>query len=552
MGMAPRGGLLAPVARPGDDHGARLEAYVAAYELVVLHQNECQTERITSLLEQAHERDWPEVACMLHYAELARVMPAGGATSEHLEAMFATAEAAHDPALLSLCLATQAEAAGYDPIAGDGHEGTLARAVAILDDVPGPAVERTNAYIACGLAYQARALWELEEEMYVRAEQDLAGGLAEPFTRLQDLCLTVLLINRLEARLAGACALFEIGEREAASRHAKESGAPDDAQLRRLPPQFGRDVAAVRYLLSAIAGESEDEPFESAIEAVHEPVWPGYQACVMLGLAVRRLDGGDAAAAAHLAEQSLPYLEGTYLPTVRTLALSLTALGDASSSAGRYATELARLRWRARLRLLASSRARLEAERAMTENERLARHAYLDELTGLANRRAYSRQLTRLQRGRGDHEVAVLMIDIDRFKQVNDRYGHTAGDDVLRRMGALLLERAGAGDLVARLGGDEFVIVLDEIGPVEAEARGRDLVRSVAAQPWRSVADGLAVTVSVGLSCGPAHQLHDLLAAADENLYRAKSAGRCRAVGDRMGDRNGGQAWRSASNPRNW
>jgi diguanylate cyclase (GGDEF)-like protein len=293
---------------------------------------------------------------------------------------------------------------------------------------------------------------------------------------------------------------------------------------------MSRDMVAIRYLLTAIAQEPEPEPFEKVFESAENPIWPGYRGCILLGLAVRRLDAGDAAAAAELAELALPELDPHYLPTARTLALHLAAVADSTPAACRYAAELAQLRWRARLRSLASSRARLEAERVMLENERLVQRAYVDELTGLANRHAYARQIARIRCGRGDHAIAVLMIDVDRFKQVNDRHGHGVGDEVLRRIGGLLLEHSRAGDLVARLGGDEFIIVFDLVRPPDAFTRGEDLVRTVADHAWSDLAEGLAVTVSIGLACGSAQAIDDLLPDADRNLYRAKADGRGRLV----------------------
>jgi diguanylate cyclase (GGDEF)-like protein len=530
MGTAPDDGFLATMVPLATMSGARVEARAKAYEMVELSQAECTADRITEQLEFAEAHGWHEVVCLLHYAHLVRVMPSGGDPGEDLTAMFAAAAAAGDPALMALCLATRAEHAGYHPI-GQHDEGTLARAVAMLDDVPSPSIERSAAYIACGLAYQARGLWELEQEMYIRAQDDVSTTLPAPLDRVQAFGGLILMINRWESQLAAACALFELGEREQARAQAAQELPPRLDQLRGFPARYTRDVVAVRHLLAAIAGRPEPEPFERSLILMDDPLWPGYRACILLGLAVRRLDGGDPTAAAELAEQALPDLDANYLPTVRTFGLHLSALAAGSPSALRYAAELARLRWRSRLRLLASSRARLEAERAMLENERLARHAYVDELTGLANRHDYTRRLAELQRARSGQEIAVLMVDIDRFKLVNDRYGHVVGDDVLRRIGGLLRERSRGDDLVARVGGDEFVIVFRRVRAPQATVWGERLVRATARQPWDELADGLQVSISVGVSFGPADRVEDLLAAADRNLYRAKAEGRGRLIG---------------------
>src|SRR5690349_4704689 len=109
----------------GDE--GRPAAHVAAYELLELSQNECAADRIDQLLARAEAMGWHEVAFVLHYARLARVMPSGGDTSGHLSAMFAEASAADDLALLALALATQAERTAYDPSSSHEDEGTLAR-----------------------------------------------------------------------------------------------------------------------------------------------------------------------------------------------------------------------------------------------------------------------------------------------------------------------------------------------------------------------------------------------------------------------------------------
>jgi diguanylate cyclase (GGDEF)-like protein len=508
----------------------RAAARTTAYQLLERLRGERSTpeHEARALLSEADQNDWPDVACVLHYALLAQVMPVGGDASTQLRAMFEAATAAADPALVALCLATEAELAAYVPDVSPQAEGGLARAVALLDEGRGSPVDRPCAYVACGQAYQARGLWELEEEMYAQASQELRCPLPAPLDRVQRLTRRVVLVNRLEVNAAWACALMELGERRTARELAQRRTDPTAEELADLPEQWQRDVAAVRYLVAAIASEPESVRLETLLNDTHRSIWSGYRSCAVLGAAIRLLDAGDRTAAAQLAEQALLGLDGNYLPTVRTFALRLAALDDPAPAGARYAQELARLRWRARLRQLASSRARLTVEQVLLENERLAQHAYVDELTGLANRHAYARQVTRLRRHRPGHAVAVLMIDVDHFKRVNDRHGHALGDDVLRRIGVLLSEHSRPCDVVARLGGDEFVLLLDLTRPLDASARGEQLVEAVAAHPWRELAPRLSITVSVGLATGPAHQVDDLLRAADAHLYRAKSGGRGR------------------------
>ena len=158
-----------------------------------------------------------------------------------------------------------------------------------------------------------------------------------------------------------------------------------------------------------------------------------------------------------------------------------------------------------------------------------------DPLSGCVNRRGLDQQLAReLARAeRAGAPVAVLAVDIDHFKRVNDRFGHPAGDLVIRDVAAMLREAARAGDVVARAGGEEFVVVLADADEAGATALARRLVDAVRARRFPSV-PGLSVTISVGVAAEPvvrdAHAAEALKGRADEALYAAKRAGRDRAV----------------------
>lgn len=163
---------------------------------------------------------------------------------------------------------------------------------------------------------------------------------------------------------------------------------------------------------------------------------------------------------------------------------------------------------------------------------RLATH---DELTGLVNRREFDRVLgEECERARRfGHPVAVILLDLDQFKAVNDSRGHPAGDAVLREVARRLSQEVRTFDRVARLGGDEFAAVLVNTNAAGAAAVARRLVEAVAQAPV-TLPDGSAVSVtaSAGSALLPddARDVVGLRTTADQALYVAKEQGRNRAV----------------------
>ena len=180
-------------------------------------------------------------------------------------------------------------------------------------------------------------------------------------------------------------------------------------------------------------------------------------------------------------------------------------------------------------RQFTTSLSRSESAFTEAENE-IRRLAMSDELTGIANRRALydalQRALARAERSRT--KVAALMIDLDRFKPVNDQYGHTTGDLVLKEVAKRLDDVLRGGELLARVGGDEFIAIVGYSGENEAASHvGHRMIERLS-EPMNL--DGLQVQIgaSIGIAIYPSDATtdNDLLRRADLALYRAKQGGR--------------------------
>jgi diguanylate cyclase (GGDEF)-like protein len=191
---------------------------------------------------------------------------------------------------------------------------------------------------------------------------------------------------------------------------------------------------------------------------------------------------------------------------------------------------------------VATERHRAEAQMLRVRAEELGRAANSDALTGLMNRRFLDGELPRLMKQAQEESkpLALALLDLDRFKGVNDRFGHAVGDRVLETIAVMLADNLRATDLPVRLGGEEFVVVLAHSDLSTAHEVCERVRSAVSGHDWSALQPGLHLTTSVGLAgWNVGESASDWMARADRALYEAKRAGRdCVAVAAM--DRNDG------------
>ncbi|MFG1378359.1 diguanylate cyclase [Xanthobacter autotrophicus] len=165
--------------------------------------------------------------------------------------------------------------------------------------------------------------------------------------------------------------------------------------------------------------------------------------------------------------------------------------------------------------------------------DELKRQGSIDPLTGLANRRGFDERARELMAGRESHPLSLVYFDIDRFKVINDTFGHATGDMVLASVGGLVARAVTPRDVAARRGGEEFVVLLARTGARSAFRFAERVRAELRRTPFAMLPPGAIVTASFGIAeRRPGEDLADLLHRADQLVYAAKHAGRDRILAD--------------------
>jgi diguanylate cyclase (GGDEF)-like protein len=218
-------------------------------------------------------------------------------------------------------------------------------------------------------------------------------------------------------------------------------------------------------------------------------------------------------------------LQGTHLTTLVVITSSTLLLGTLFTST-----------LEARMQAVAQrlSNSLQEANEELTRaNHELQQRAFTDALTGLPNRVLFEDRLrhalmrmTRANQTKVEERIAVLFVDLDGFKPVNDSFGHAAGDHILRAAADRLARIAGEGDTVARVGGDEFLMLLEGVADEAACAQVANTMLRALAEPFRVMGKQLQIACSIGIVLHPDQGEPDkLVANADAAMYAAKRAG---------------------------
>lgn len=520
---------MAQQGSPLADRGAMR---IAAFELIQELQsgNSEAGGLLDSLVDRAEAAGFDEVVRVGLFGQaIGSWMAQDGGMAAALDALIQRSEGDGDVTMVALGLGLRASFISAGTASADVD---LVKGVVMLEGAHGRPLEMISAHTACGIAFATRSLWELANEQYTAA----VGFRDQAEPGVGDTLLGAVTFNQAEAQVSWAGKLRQVGDiSQLADRWEAWQKFAAMTRSFSVPQAWQSELDALGILLAAITGEDVAADADRALQEIRESAdaVPRAVGHLKLALALSSVNAGRADALRSIME-AISAIDVEVFPLMYDLALYVAAELEAAD--GRSAGLLRAQReinthWADRLTQAAAMRSRIEAQRLRPELDRLSREANMDDLTGIANRRAlamYAARLEQLDVGR----VAVIILDIDGFKGVNDSYGHPIGDSVLLRVAAILTGSVRGTDLPVRIGGDEFLVALADTDITVARQRAHRLMKEFIDQSWSDVSPSLTVTVSMGVAGGPRSDFEAIRARADRAAYRAKHSGGNRIVVD--------------------
>ncbi len=521
----------------------RVTARLAAHRMLQAAQDEPQPDdaAIHELIELGDRNLWHEVSVVARCAAGISGELGGDFPDELINDMARRADTSHDPALVALSLAirsctTLLKNRGEGP-PNAGAETDLATAIVALERGMGGSLERLVAHTVCGISLGIMGLWELELDQYEAAaaidplaeEAALAGHEAD----IAAFCRPIL-YNRIEVETNYACALLLVGDGDQALAHCASvlEGFAAVRAAGAWPASWVSEIEAFVLMARAIAGDDvaadaarieatgqtgpdrESSTRRRRVAANALRVGQAHLA-VALSLASRDVD-----AAKQSVEAAIVALEASETQQPLTLALALAAELEGATAGRRLARAQTDKLWNGRQKNVTAMLALLQTERLRARSEEMERHAHVDELTGLANRRGFYRHIDDLAAD-GCSLISLLIIDIDRSKHGSDRNSGPGADAALRRLAAVLARSIRPRDVAAHFGGDEFFLLLEGTTAAVAEERARAIDDAITGGRTE---DDVAFSVSIGVASGRPDEFDLLLADADRAIHSTKAA----------------------------